>query len=93
MGTVREMWGSLHVNVLTSRQQGFRVCCGMLLLFLLLFLLFLMPFVFQLKNWVVASLLSASGDSHVCVSLGGHAVAELVEALCYKPKDRGFHSR
>jgi hypothetical protein len=57
-----------------------------LLLFLLLFLLFPMPFVFQLKDWVVASLLmcsevlkllfpSTSGDSHVCVSLEGHAVA------------------
>jgi hypothetical protein len=24
---------------------------------------------------------------------GGHAVAQLVEALCYKPKGRGFDSR
>jgi hypothetical protein len=24
---------------------------------------------------------------------GGHAVAELVEALCYKPEGRGFDSR
>jgi hypothetical protein len=23
----------------------------------------------------------------------GHAVAKLVEALCYKPEGRGFHSR
>jgi hypothetical protein len=26
-------------------------------------------------------------------SVMGHAVAELVEALCYKPESRGFKSR
>jgi hypothetical protein len=28
-----------------------------------------------------------------CLRYWGHAVASLVEALCYKPEDHGCHSR
>jgi hypothetical protein len=32
-------------------------------------------------------------NGEVLLGVGGYAVAQLVEALCYKPEGRGFDSR
>jgi hypothetical protein len=48
-------------------------------------------FTFSVHFSVSLAVFEAIKANTICVR--GHAVAYLVEALCYKPEDRGFESR